>query len=64
MCVDLILLGAGIPLGFDEGFLFSRVILCFNVISSPMMGCLVGRGGCGMYEDDVCECCCGSVFVC
>ncbi len=54
MYVDLVLLEASFPSGFGEGFLFSRVILCSNVISSLMMGWSVCRGGCGMCEDDVC----------
>ncbi len=42
--VDLVLLGAVRSLRFDEGFLFSRVMLCLMVMSSPMAGWLVGRG--------------------
>ncbi len=54
---DLVLLGASFPLGFDEGFRFSRVMLCVNGIRSPVMGWLVGRGCCGMCGDDVYGCC-------
>ncbi len=60
---DLVLLGAGVPLGFGEGFRFARVMWCLSGIRSPTMGWLVGRGGCGMCEGDVCGCVCGSMFV-
>ncbi len=33
--VDLVLLEAGRSLGCDEGFLFSRVMLCLVVTRSP-----------------------------
>jgi hypothetical protein len=42
--VDLVLLEAVSSLGFIEGFLFSRVMLCLMVTSSPMVGWLMGRG--------------------
>ncbi len=35
--VDLVLLGAVRSLRFDGGFLFSRVMLCLMVTSSPMV---------------------------
>ena len=47
--VDLVLLEAVSSLGFIEGFLFSRVMLCLMVTSSPMVGWLMGRGCCSMW---------------
>jgi len=63
--VDLVLLGAVSSLGVDEGFLFSRVMLCLMVTSSPVVGWLMGRGCCGMWVNGVHGYRrCGSLFIC
>ena len=62
--VYLVLLEAFSSLWFIEGLIFSRLVLCLVVTSSPMTGWLVGLGYCGVWVSGVYGYRCGSLFIC
>ena len=63
LTVVLVLLEAISSLGFSASFLFSRVMLCLVVTSSPMVGWLMRRGCCGMWLGGMYGYCYGVLFM-